>query len=97
MRTAFAVLALAATLLAFAIPATGAELRISSADTVGSVLAAHKGKRVSVRVRSGQEITGTVRDVTGNLVHLGAIAGKEFFDAVIPQAAIDAVIIRTKE
>ena len=72
------------------------ELRVGANDTVQTVLAAQKGKRVAVRVRSGQEFTGTVNEVTGRLVHLGAISGKEFFDAVVPLEAIDAVLVRTK-
>jgi hypothetical protein len=35
--------------------------------------------------------------VTGRLVQLGAIAGREFFDAVVPLESIDAVLVRTKE
>lgn len=73
------------------------ELRIGANDTVQTVLAAQKGKRVTVRVRSGQELTGTVRDVSGRLVQLGAISGREFFDAVVPLDTIDAVLVRTKE
>jgi hypothetical protein len=84
--------------LALTVP-TGAaqEFRIGANDTVQSLLAAQKGKRVSVRVRSGQEFTGTVHEVTGRLVQLGAISGREFFDAVVPLEAIDAVLVRTKQ
>jgi hypothetical protein len=89
-------------LLGFALaaiaPITAAqELRIGANDTVQQVLAAQKGKRVTVRVRSGQELTGLVRDVTGRLVQLGAVSGREFFDAVVPLESIDAVLVRTKE
>lgn len=73
------------------------ELRIGASDTVQTVLAAQKGKRVTVRVRSGQELTGAVRDVSGRLVQLGAISGREFFDAIVPLESIDAVLVRTKE
>jgi hypothetical protein len=30
-------------------------------------------------------------------LHLGGLAGREFFDAVVPVEAIEAVIVRTKE
>ena len=73
------------------------ELRIGTGDSVQSVLAAQKGKRVTVRVRSGQEFTGIMRDATAKLVQLGAISGREFFDAVVPLESIDAVLVRTKE
>lgn len=80
-----------------AAPAPGAELRIGSSDSTETVLAAQKGKRVTVRLRSGQEITGTVGTVTGKLVQLGAVSGKEFFDAVVPLEAVDAVFVRIKD
>jgi len=73
------------------------EVRISGSDTVQSVLTSLKGKRVTVRVRSGQELTGTVREATGRLVQLGGLSGKEFYDAVIPLDAVDAVLVKTKD
>jgi len=76
--------------------AHGAELRVAENDTVESVLKAQKG-RVTVRLRSGQELSGTVRIVTGKMLHLGALSGREFFDAAIPLASIEAVIVRTRE
>ena len=77
--------------------AAAAELRVGANDTVQTVLAAQKGARVTVRVRSGQEITGVVREVSSRVVQLGAVTGKEFFDAVVPLEAVDAVLARTKE
>jgi hypothetical protein len=96
MRT-LASIALLGLMLAAAQAGLAQELRVGANDTVQTVLAAQKGKRVAVRVRSGQEFTGTVQEVTGRLVHLGAISGKEFFDAVVPLEAIDAVLVRTKQ
>ena len=97
MRTALAALLTAAALAWAAVPAAAAELRVGGSDTVQSVLSAHKGARVSVRVRSGQELTGVVREVNARVVHLGTLAGREFFDAVVPLEAVDAVIVRTRE
>jgi hypothetical protein len=82
---------------ALAVPAAAAELKVGANDTVQSVLAAQKGARVTVRVRSGQEITGVVREVGSRVVQLGAVSGKDFFDAVVPLEAVDAVFIRTRE
>jgi len=31
------------------------------------------------------------------VVQIGAVSGREFFDAVVPLEAIDAVLVRTKE
>jgi hypothetical protein len=97
MRNAVSIVLTAAALACAAAPATSAELRVGGNDTVQSVLAAQKGARVSVRVRSGQELTGVVREVNARVVHLGGLAGREFFDAVVPLEAVDAVIVRTRE
>jgi hypothetical protein len=86
-----------AALACAASPAVAAELRVGANDTVQTVLAAQKGARVTVRVRSGQELTGVVREVNARVVQLGGLSGKEFFDAVVPLEAVDAVLVRTKE
>jgi hypothetical protein len=84
-----------ACLAAFA-AAASAQVGISPGDTPQSVLAAQKGKPVTVRLRGGQELTGSVRDVNARVVVLGPVSGREFFDAVVPLEAIDAILIRTK-
>ena len=78
-------------------PVPAAELSVAGSDTFASILQTHLKKRVTVRLRSGQELTGTVRAVTGQLVHLGALSGREFFDAVIAADAIEALVIRTRD
>ncbi len=93
MRKALAAAALAASFIGLA---HAQEVGISATDTTQSVLAAQKGKRVTVRLRSGQEFTGTVREANARLVVLAAVSGREFFDAVIPLEAIEAVLIRNK-
>lgn len=97
MRNPVSILFISAALACACAPAAGAEVRVGASDTVQTVLAAQKGARVTVRVRSGQEITGTVREVSSRVVQLGAVSGKEFFDAVVPLEAVDAVFIRTKD
>ena len=97
MRTAFPMLLLTTALACAALPATGADLKIGANDTLQTTLTAQKGTRVTVRVRSGQDITGLVREVNANVVQLGAVGGKEFFDAVVPLSTVDAVFVRVKE
>ena len=80
---------------ASAVPA--AEVKLGANDTLQSVLAAQKGTRVTVRLRSGQEFAGIVRESNSRVVQLGALGGKEFFDAVIPLDAVEAVFFRTKD
>ena len=93
MRNILAAIACTA-LLCFS--AHAQDVSIAANDTKQSILAAQKGKRVTVRLRSGQEMTGTVREANVNLVVLGAVTGREFFDAVVPLEAVEAVLIRTK-
>lgn len=97
MKNGIRMLLLGAALAGAAAAVTAAELRIGANDTVQTVLAAQKGARVTVRVRSGQEITGVVKEVGSRVAQIGAVSGKDFFDAVVPLDAIDAVFIRTRE
>ena len=69
---------------------------LAPSDTIQSVVSTQKGKRVTLRLRSGQELTGTVRESTDRLVVLTELAGRELFDGVVPIEAIEAVIVRTK-
>jgi molybdopterin-binding protein len=91
-----ACLLLATFVLACSVPAA-AQLQVGAGDTVESVLRAQKDKRVTLRLRSGQELTGMLKASNARVAHLAAITGREFFDAVVPLEAIDAVLIRTKE
>jgi hypothetical protein len=97
MYKTISALLIAAAVACLAVPAAAAELRVAANDTLQSVLAAQKGARVTVRVRSGQDITGVVRDVNPRVVQIGAVSGREFFDAVVPLEAVDAVFVRTKD
>jgi hypothetical protein len=75
--------------------ASAQDIAIHPADNTQSVLSGQKGKRVTVRIRSGQELTGVVREVNEKLVVLGVLGGREYFDAVVSLDAVEAVMIRT--
>jgi len=87
--------AIAASIL-LALPAQAQELGITANDSIQTVLAAQKGKRVTLRV-GGAELTGIVREATARLVVLGAVTGREFFDAAVPLEKVEAVLVRTKQ
>lgn len=72
-------------------------MTVAPADTVQTIVSAQKGKRVTLRLRSGQELTGVLRQSTDRLLVLGELTGREFFDAVVPIDTIEAVIVRTKQ
>ncbi|MEO8442037.1 MAG: hypothetical protein ABI547_06080 [Betaproteobacteria bacterium] len=97
MKNAISVLAVAAAFLCPAMPSSAADLKIGASDSLQSALAGQKGSRVTLRIRSGQEVTGAVREVNANVVQIGAVSGKEFFDAVVPLSAVDAFYVRVKE
>lgn len=73
------------------------DFSVSTTDTIQSVVAAQKGKRVTLRLRSGQELTGILRASTDRLVVLAELSGREFFDAIVPFEAIEAVVVRAKQ
>jgi hydroxyethylthiazole kinase-like sugar kinase family protein len=84
----------------FAIAATAtaaaAELTVGSDATIEKLLAAQIGKSVSVRTGCSEEITGKVKSVSSEVVHLSELSGKEFFDAVVATDSITSVVIRTR-
>jgi hypothetical protein len=90
------ILAVLAASFLLALPAQAQELSVTPADTLQSVLAARKGKPVTLRLGGGQELTGVLREVTGKLVVLGALSGREFFDAAVPLEKVEAVLVRAK-
>jgi hypothetical protein len=96
MRHLLAAFSLACAALLPALPAQAQELTVAAADSIQQVLAARKGKPVTVRLAGGQELTGVVREATAKLVVLGALSGREFFDAAIPLEKVEAVLVRTK-
>ena len=71
-------------------------LVVNTDDTLEKLLVAQKGKRVTVKLGPNDELTGLVKTVTPNLVHLSELTGREFFDAAVDMKQIRAVIVRTK-
>lgn len=83
-------------LITIAVPVYADTISVGDKDTIESILAAQSGKRVAVKIKSGQELAGTVMSVTKELTHLGELAGKEYYDAIVVNKAIEAVIFRVK-
>lgn len=69
---------------------------LNAADAIKSNLESYKGKAVTLRLSSGEEIGGTVAEVGTTAVHLSALTGKEFYDAVVPLQEVVALVVRTK-
>ena len=71
------------------------KLAFDPADTTATILKKQTGQKVELRMKSGEKISGKVEAVGTNAVHLSALAGQEFFDAVVTLSDISAVIVRT--
>jgi hypothetical protein len=71
-------------------------LELVADATVTTVLKQHTDQRVTVKLRSGEELSGTVKAVHDKVTHLHALSGMEFFDAVIVNDEISAVVVRVR-
>jgi len=54
------------------------------------------GKRVKLKLTSGQDIEGTVANVTAQTAQLTQLTGAEFFDATVRIEHVSAVIVRAR-
>lgn len=97
MNTSIRIILLSFVLLVFSTVTYADPLVVKGDDDIASLLAANKGKRITVKLDSGEELTGIVGEVNNKIVQLQELAGKEFFDAVIDKEDISALIIRTKQ
>ncbi len=71
------------------------KLAFDPGDTAATILKKQTGQKVELRMKSGEKIGGTVKAVGDKAVHLSALSGQEFFDAVVMIDDISAVIVRT--
>ncbi len=97
MRKAFLAVVMVTLCLAWTLPSFAAGPTVKPGDTIQKTLEGQQGKRVTVRLLAGEELTGKVVTVTKELLHLSALSGREYFDAVIDVGRIQAVIVRVKE
>ena len=67
-----------------------------NADAIKVNLERQVGKRVRLRLISGQDVEGTVKAVGTAGVHVERLAGMDFFDAIVRLDQIAAVIVRTR-
>ena len=59
-------------------------------------LVVFKGRSVTLYLASGQTITGVVNDVKGNLLHIGKISQKDFYDALVAIDRISAIEMKVR-
>lgn len=87
------ILALMTTLAAAAV--ADSKVSFEPADTAASVLKRQVGQSVELRLKSGDKLAGKVAAVGDKAVHISALTGQEFYDAVVALDDISAVVIRT--
>lgn len=85
-----------------AIPAPGisaqeVKFELKASTTMREVLAENTGKKVALRLASGDEIEGTVTMVGNALAHISRLSGKEFYDAVVSIDKITAIRMRMRD
>lgn len=81
-------------------PAISAEenvLKFNKADTLQQTLSRHVGNRVELVLKSGQTLSGIVKELGPSILHLSELSGKEYFDALVRVDHVSAVIIRVKK
>jgi hypothetical protein len=65
-------------------------------NSMKDLLVQHKGKQVSVRLSSGQELSGYIEEVGDQLIHLAKITGMEYFEAMVRIETVEALVVRAR-
>ncbi len=69
---------------------------LNSPDAIKSALEQQVGKRVKIKLESGQDVEGRVAKVGSHAVQLAELTGMEFFDATVKLEEIAAVIVKVR-
>lgn len=76
------------------VPAEETIVELNSPEVVRQLLELQVGKRVKVKLLSGQDLDGKVTKVGTQAVTLSELSGMEFFDATVRLDQVAAVIVR---
>lgn len=88
---------LGACCLAIDVGAQESKIEIKANTSMKDVLTDNTGKRVGLRLASGEEVEGTVTTVGNYLVHISRLSGKDFYDAVVSIDKISAVRMKMRD
>ncbi|HYM37271.1 MAG TPA: hypothetical protein VES96_02605 [Nitrospiraceae bacterium] len=69
---------------------------VNEPSWIAKTLEHQMGKRVKLKLRSGQELEGTVAKVGAQAVHVTQLAGMDFYDAAVRLDDISAVIAKVR-
>ena len=70
------------------------QIDLSSADSMRQAIEQQAGKRVKLKLISGQDVEGVVAKIGSQAVSLTELTGMEFFDATVRIDQVAAVIVR---
>lgn len=79
-----------------AVSADESSVDINSPDVMKSLLEQQIGKRVKIKLSSGQDVEGKVAKVGAHAVQLTELIGMELFDATVKLNDVAAVIMRIR-
>ncbi len=71
-------------------------LEINKTDNLQSVLIGQQDKSVTLKLASGQEISGKLKSVGAHVVYITQVRGIEYFDAVVDVKSIEALVVRVQ-
>ena len=74
--------------------AENTQIDLSTTDSIRQAIELQAGKRVKLKLISGQDIEGVVAKVGSQAVSLTELTGMEFFDATVRVDQVAAVIVR---
>lgn len=96
--TALPLAAVMACALSFGALAAETKIDLQPNASVRDILESRPNLPVRLKLRSGEEIRGTVVKVQGSVVHIGRLDGADgFFDAIVALDAVAAVLVRVRE
>ena len=93
---ALGLIVLACSLICMNLFAEEKKYDLNSAAGIKDILKENMGKRVYVRMNSGEELNGTVAKVGDQLVHISSLAGMDFYDAAVRIDRISAVKFKVR-
>ncbi|HEU4684572.1 MAG TPA: hypothetical protein VFS39_08745 [Nitrospira sp.] len=87
--------------IALMLPAVGfaaedASADLNAPDALRHVLEQQVGKRVKVKLISGQELDGKVQKVGAQAATLSELGGMDFFDATVRLDQVAAVLVKAR-
>lgn len=73
------------------------EMQLYAGISLEDNLSVFKGKSVTVTLSSGKQLTGFVKEVKNNLLHLERLSLKDYYDALIRIDHISAIEARVRQ